>query len=182
MGERENVTEKTRIKTINELVFNTFAQTSANGLLTVATTPEKLEAEFGLDENYITRQYANNESSDELFATIINQALATVNWETVLNRLKATYCKGCDCFSHGDFLTDSAICENDFDVCEKEFFDDDGATDDGENCWDCGIPNEEANMNMCSECGHTLCWDCQGSHRNGRVDDGLPCGQTNRVF
>jgi len=79
---------------------------------------------------------------------------------------------------------------NDFDVNEKEFFDDDGATDDGENCWDCGIPNEEADMNMCSECGHTLCWDCQGGmnsstfspHRNGRVDDGLPCGQTNRVF
>jgi len=79
---------------------------------------------------------------------------------------------------------------NDFDVNEKEFFDDDGATDDGDNCWDCGIPNDEADMNMCSECGHTLCWDCQGGmnsstfspHRNGRVDDGLPCGQTNRVF
>lgn len=63
-------------------------------------------------------------------------------------------------------------------------------TDDGANCWDCGIENENADMNMCSNCGHTICWDCQGGinasdrspHRDGRIADDLSCGNTNRVL
>lgn len=63
-------------------------------------------------------------------------------------------------------------------------------SDDGENCWDCGIENENADMNICSSCGHTICWDCQGAinasdhspHRDGRKEDGLECGNTRRVL
>ena len=62
--------------------------------------------------------------------------------------------------------------------------------DDGANCWDCGEPNDEANMNMCNECRHTICWDCQGGinssysspHRDGRLADKLPCGNTTRIL
>lgn len=62
--------------------------------------------------------------------------------------------------------------------------------DDGDNCWDCGEPNDEANMNMCNECRHTICWDCQGGinssysspHRDGRLADKLPCGNTTRIL
>ena len=62
--------------------------------------------------------------------------------------------------------------------------------DDGENCWDCGIENENYDMNMCSNCGHTICWDCSGGmdsainrpHRHARNIDDLPSGKTNRVL
>jgi hypothetical protein len=33
--------------------------------------------------------------------------------------------------------------------------------DDGENCWDCGEPNEGGYFNMCSTCHHTVCADAE---------------------
>jgi hypothetical protein len=37
----------------------------------------------------------------------------------------------------------------------------DDPSDDGENCWDCGDPDEANDMNLCCTCGHTVCFDCQ---------------------
>jgi hypothetical protein len=34
--------------------------------------------------------------------------------------------------------------------------------DGGTNCWDCGATAEDEDMNMCSQCRVTICWDCQG--------------------
>jgi len=64
--------------------------------------------------------------------------------------------------------------------------------DDGKNCWDCGINvKEEGDCGeLCSDCRHTICWECTGGrlrsfndiHRNGREVDNKPCGETDRVF
>jgi hypothetical protein len=64
--------------------------------------------------------------------------------------------------------------------------------DDGENCWDCGMPvsEDEDGGEMCTACRKTLCWDCTGGmrrssyspHEAGREDDGGECGDTRRVY
>ena len=59
-----------------------------------------------------------------------------------------------------------------------------GASDDGMNCWDCGVSSEDEDFLMCVECGHSLCWDCTGGvksnyyspHRSDR------CGSTAPVW
>ena len=62
--------------------------------------------------------------------------------------------------------------------------------DDGQNCWDCGVNvvEEDNGGEMCTDCRHTLCWDCTGGrmrafndiHRNGRRTDNGKCGSTVR--
>lgn len=57
--------------------------------------------------------------------------------------------------------------------------------DDGENCWDCGITSEDENMDMCTNCRHTICGECEHPHSHdprGRVSDGGECGHTTRVI
>jgi predicted RNA-binding Zn-ribbon protein involved in translation (DUF1610 family) len=57
--------------------------------------------------------------------------------------------------------------------------------DDGENCWDCGLPTEDEGIGelMCSDCRHTICSECQHrSHTNGREEDGGCCGETGPVM
>ena len=62
--------------------------------------------------------------------------------------------------------------------------------DDGENCWDCGMPMEDQAGDMCTACRKTICWDCTGGMRRsshsphwaGREDDGGECGDTRRVY
>ena len=62
-------------------------------------------------------------------------------------------------------------------------------TDDGRNCWDCGEPSDNG-MAVCTDCGHTVCWDCRGGrqssdfspHLSGRYEDGKACGKSERVL
>ena len=52
--------------------------------------------------------------------------------------------------------------------------------DDGENCWDCGDPNDDGLMNICSTCGATLCWDCQGG-QHASLSTPHRCGTERRL-
>jgi hypothetical protein len=57
--------------------------------------------------------------------------------------------------------------------------------DDGENCWDCGKTSEHEEMDMCTNCRHTICEECDHPHSHdprGRVSDGGECGHTTRVI
>jgi len=57
--------------------------------------------------------------------------------------------------------------------------------DDGKNCWDCGETSEDEDMNMCTDCRHTICDECKYPHKRdprGRVADGGECGDTTRVI
>jgi hypothetical protein len=59
---------------------------------------------------------------------------------------------------------------------DRQYDNEDNCADDGDNCWDCGEPNEGTmGFNMCSRCRHTICSDCEHQHLSGRREDDLPC-------
>ena len=99
-------------------------------------------------------------------------------------------CQSVECDECGNKVLDYSIRESKIICSDCDDVKEIKSTDDGQNCWDCGTENESADMDMCTNCGHTICWDCQGGinasdrspHREGRREDGLSCGNTKRVY